>query len=124
TTAVDAGSAGASTFPGFRRYVIDVAATRVVAMLHLSMIGMARDDTAGDEAIGELEDLRWANVELALDVARTYADAITGIKIRLSTALVGDDPAHTREVLRRARQVADAIGKPVMVHGGSTAISL
>src|SRR5262249_26041225 len=42
TTAVDAGSAGASTFPGFKRYVIDVAATRVVAMLHLAAIGMAR----------------------------------------------------------------------------------
>ena len=27
TTAVDAGSAGAQTFPGFRRYVIDVVST-------------------------------------------------------------------------------------------------
>ena len=124
TTAVDAGSSGASTFPGFKRYVIDVAATRVVAMLHLSMIGMARDDTAGDEAIGELEELRWANVDLALDVARNYAEAITGIKIRLSTAHVGADAGHAREVLRRARQVADTIGKPVMVHGGMTPITL
>src|SRR5205085_11855009 len=44
TTAVDAGSSGASTFPGFRRYVIEVAATRIVAMLHIAEIGMARDD--------------------------------------------------------------------------------
>ena len=44
TTAVDAGSSGASTFPAFRRYVIDVSATRIVAMLHISTIGMARDD--------------------------------------------------------------------------------
>jgi dihydroorotase len=124
TTAVDAGSSGASTFPGFKRYVIDVSATRVVAMLHLSMIGMARDDTAGDEAIGELEELRWANVDLALDVARNYAEAITGIKIRMSTAHVGTDAGHAREILRRARQVADTIGKPVMVHGGMTPIPL
>src|SRR5215472_5115545 len=80
TTAVDAGSAGASTFPGFKRYVIDVAATRVVAMLHLSSIGMARDDSLGGEAIGELEDIRWASVERALEVARAFAEVITGIK--------------------------------------------
>jgi dihydroorotase len=124
TTAVDAGSAGASTFPGFKRYVIDVSATRVLAMLHLSAIGMMRDDTFGTEAIGELEDIRWANVDRALEVARAYADVITGIKVRISEQHVGPDADRTREVLRRGRQVADAIGKPVMVHSGRTAIRL
>ena len=124
TTAVDAGSAGASTFPGFKRYVIDVAATRVVAMLHLSSIGMARDDSLGGEAIGELEDIRWASVERALEVARAFAEVITGIKVRLSAQHVGGDPDQTREVLRRARRVADAIGKPLMVHPGGTVISI
>src|SRR5437762_13072139 len=52
TTAIDAGSAGASTFGGFRRYVIEVSATRILAMLNISTIGMARDDRAG-EPIGE-----------------------------------------------------------------------
>ena len=124
TTAVDAGSSGASTFPGFKRYVIDVSVTRVLAMLHLSAIGMARDDGFGAEAIGELEDIRWANVDSAIAVARAFADVITGVKIRISEECVGRDAEHTREVLRRARQVADAIGKPVMVHSGQTAIPL
>jgi dihydroorotase len=124
TTAVDAGSAGASTFPGFKRYVIDVAATRVVAMLHLSVIGMARDDRAGAEAIGELEDIRWANVERAIDIARAFAEVITGIKVRLSAHHVGPDPEQTREALQRGRQVADAIGKPLMVHPGGTVIPI
>jgi dihydroorotase len=124
TTAVDAGSAGASTFPGFKRYVIDVAATRVVAMLHLAAIGMARDDNFGDEGVGELEDIRWANVDSAIEVARAYADVITGIKVRISRQHVGADAGRTREALRRAREVADAIGKPIMVHGGQTAIPL
>lgn len=124
TTAVDAGSAGASTFPGFKRYVIDVSATRVVAMLNLSTLGMAADHGSRPEAIGELEDIRWAAVDRALEVARAYADVITGVKIRLSAAIVGQAAEHTREVLRRARQVADAIGKPVMVHQGGTAIPL
>src|SRR5690349_5179331 len=72
TTAVDAGSAGADTFPGFRKYVIDVSTTRIVAMLHISSIGMARDDR--DPDVGELEDIRWARVDRAIDIARTHAD--------------------------------------------------
>jgi len=52
TTAVDAGSAGASTFPGFKRYVIDMSATRFFAMQHLSALGMAHDPSFGDEVIG------------------------------------------------------------------------
>jgi dihydroorotase len=54
TTAVDAGSAGAQTFPGFRRYVIERAQTRILAFLHVAVQGMITP------AVGELEDLRWA----------------------------------------------------------------
>ncbi|MBI2755945.1 MAG: amidohydrolase/deacetylase family metallohydrolase [Chloroflexi bacterium] len=124
TTAVDAGSAGAQTFPGFKRYVIDVSETRVLAMLHISSLGMARDESAGADVIGELEDIRWANVDRAIEVARAYADVITGIKVRISTYHVGESAERTREALRRARQAADAIGKPLMVHPGQTAIPL
>src|SRR5215470_13608866 len=124
TTAVDAGTSGASTFPGFKRYVIDVSATRIVAMLNISMIGMTPDQGARADAIGELEDIRLAAVDRAVEIARDYAEVITGIKVRLSTAQTGRDPARALEALRRARQAADAIGKPVMVHIGLSAISL
>ena len=124
TTAVDAGSAGSSTFPGFRRYVIDVAATRIVAMLHISSIGMARDDGATNEVVGELEDIRWARVDRAIDMARAHADVIVGIKVRLSESMVGSDPNQCREALRRAREAADAIGKPTMVHVGGTSVGI
>jgi dihydroorotase len=124
TTAVDAGTAGASTFPGFKRYVIDVAATRVVAMLNISMIGLASDQGARQDAIGELEDIRLAAVDRAVEIARDFAEVITGIKVRLSTAQTGNDPERAREALRRAREAADSIGKPVMVHIGLSAISL
>ena len=40
TTVLDLGSAGAWTFAGFRRSVIDVAQTRVYALLNLSTTGM------------------------------------------------------------------------------------
>lgn len=124
TTAVDAGSAGAATFPAFRRYIIDVSATRIVAMLHISSIGMARDDGSPDEAVGELEDIRWARVDRAIAIAREHADIIVGIKVRLSTPMVGPDPDQCREALRRTRQAAEAIGKPAMVHLGGTSVPL
>src|SRR5215813_3951374 len=56
TTAVDAGCAGATTFPGFRRYVVDVSATRIYALLNISSQGML------DQKVGELEDIRFADV--------------------------------------------------------------
>ena len=123
TTAIDAGSSGASTFGGFRRYVIDVSATRILAMLNISTIGMARDDGAG-EPIGELEEIRWANVDRAVQVARAHADLIVGIKVRLGEGQVGRDAERCREALRRSRQAAEAVGKPVMVHIGRTPVPL
>ncbi|HEY6615852.1 MAG TPA: amidohydrolase family protein, partial [Vicinamibacterales bacterium] len=36
TTAIDAGSGGASTFLGFRKYVIDTSPLRIYAMLNIS----------------------------------------------------------------------------------------
>src|SRR5439155_14315292 len=106
TTAVDAGSSGASTFPAFRKYIIEVSATRIVAMLHISQIGMARDDGSPTEAVGELEDIRWARVDRAIDVASAHADLIVGIKVRLSTPMVGEDPEMCREARRRTRDAA------------------
>src|SRR5512136_3039193 len=36
TTVVDAGSSGADTFEGFRRYIVDVSETRIFAFLNIS----------------------------------------------------------------------------------------
>ena len=41
TTAVDAGSSGCATFDGFRDYIIKPAKTRVLALLNVSMVGVA-----------------------------------------------------------------------------------
>ena len=40
TTGVDVGSAGAQTFPGLRRMVIEQAQTRIYAYLHIAVEGM------------------------------------------------------------------------------------
>ncbi len=107
TTAVDAGSAGAQTFPGFRRYVIEPADTRVFAFLHVAVQGMITS------LVGELEDLRWASPDQAVARAREHSDLIVGVKVRLGYQMVGNDP---QPALRLARQAAGQLGLPLMVH--------
>ncbi|MEZ5365968.1 MAG: amidohydrolase/deacetylase family metallohydrolase [Bryobacterales bacterium] len=115
TTVVDAGSAGANTFPGLRKYVINVADTRVFALLNISVVGQST--LSEDNPWGELLDLRYANAELAAKTIERHRDVILGVKVRLTRNIAGD---HDLEALRRARQAADAVQLPLMVHiGGS-----
>jgi dihydroorotase len=115
TTVVDAGSAGANTFPGLRKYVINVADTRVFALLNISVVGQST--LSEDNPWGELLDLRYANAALAAKTIERHRDVILGVKVRLTENIAGD---HDLEALRRAREAADAVGLPVMVHiGGS-----
>jgi dihydroorotase len=107
TTGVDVGSAGAQTFPGLRRLVIDQAQTRIYAYLHIAVEGMI------SVLVGELEDLRWASVEQCVRVAEQHRDVIAGVKLRAGHQMVGDDP---RPALGLALAAADALGLPLMVH--------
>jgi dihydroorotase len=109
TTVVDAGSAGADTFPGFRKYVIEASATRIFAQLNISSMGMIAS------RIGELDDLKWASVPRALETIEKHRDLILGVKVRLSRdSIVGEAAGITP--LHRAREAADAAGLPIMVH--------
>lgn len=115
TTVVDAGSSGADTFEGFRRYVVDVSATRIFALLNISCIGMV------SPLVGELEDIRFASVEKAIEVCERNRDLILGVKVRLSKSIVGENGIYP---LRLAKRVAEAVKMPVMVHPGDTPVSI
>jgi dihydroorotase len=107
TTAVDAGSSGAQTFPGLRRYVIERSRTQILAFLNIAVQGMI------SRLVGELEDIRWASPGQAIACARENPDLIVGIKVRLGYQMVGNDPTPA---LRLAREAGDALGLPLMVH--------
>ena len=109
TTAVDAGSAGADTFPGFRKYVIDVSATRLFAQLNISTQGMLSPE------VGELDDLRFVNVPRAITMMEANRDVILGVKVRLTKDAIVSKAAGMRP-LSLAREAADAVGLPIMVH--------
>ena len=50
TTAVDAGSAGATTFNGFRKFIAEPSKTRALCMLNVSMHGLASAGSTGGGA--------------------------------------------------------------------------
>ncbi|MFO7546425.1 MAG: amidohydrolase/deacetylase family metallohydrolase [Trueperaceae bacterium] len=114
TTALDTGSSGALTFPGFRRYVIDTAVTRIFALLHIAETGIVSRN-------GELLDLRQADVDKAVEVVNENRDVILGMKVRLGRNQVGD---HARAALDRALEAAEAVGLPLMIHISDLAMPL
>ena len=109
TTVVDAGSAGADTFAGFRKYVIEVSETRIVAMLNISCQGMV------SESVGEFALPEYANVDLACKSIEAHRDLILGVKVRLTRDSIVSEGAGMIP-LHHAREAADAAGLPIMVH--------
>ena len=109
TTVVDAGSAGADTFPGFRKYVIETSDTRVLAHLNISTQGLLTPE------IGEFELPEYANVDRTCQMIEQHRDVILGVKVRLTRNSIVSR-ASGMLPLERAREAADAAGLPIIVH--------
>jgi dihydroorotase len=115
TTVADAGSAGAHTFPAFRRYVIEVARTRILPFLNIGATGMVSPE------VGELRHVEFIDKAAALRAIEAHRDLIQGIKVRLSRDIVGD---NARVALTTALEASEAAGLPIMVHVGETPLPL
>ncbi|RUP48754.1 amidohydrolase [Jimgerdemannia flammicorona] len=115
TTWIDAGSAGAYNFSGFRRFIIDPSQSRVFAFLHISGIGLT-GPTYESHHLGLL------NVDHSFAIIEANRDIILGIKIRLDSAAVAEGTGM--EALRRARELADRSNLPIMVHIGKAPPSI
>ncbi len=111
TTVVDGGSAGAYNFLAFRRLIIDEARTRVRAFLHLASIGQV------DTRVGELADLGYIDEETTARCVQENRDVILGLKVRLGRDAVGP---HSLRPLVIARELADRLAVPIMVHIGDS----
>ena len=114
TTAVDAGSAGPVNFSGFKKLIYEPSRTRMLAFVALAQHGVLNDP-------GELENLRFADPEGAARSVAESPDIGVGIKVRLHKKAIGD---NGREGLHLAVKTGEACKSPVMVHIGSTAISM
>jgi dihydroorotase len=107
TTLVDAGSAGAITFAGFRKHVIDRSQTSVFALLNVSAMGFI---VTNESYI----DPKLIDPDAAIRVISQNRDKILGIKVRID----GRDETATQdlEILRRGRVASDATGVPILMH--------
>ncbi len=114
TTTMDAGSAGAVNFPGFKKLVYEPSKTRMLAFIALAQHGVLNDP-------GELENLGFADSEGAAQTVGDNRNIGVGIKLRLHKKAIGD---NSRAALKLAIQAAEATKSPLMVHVGDTALSM
>jgi dihydroorotase len=92
---------------GFRKYVIESAPTRVYALLNISTIGLiVTNEIYLDPAM--------INARAAIRTIQQNRDRILGIKVRVNGKR--SDLSHDLEVMKTAREVADATGVPIMMH--------
>jgi dihydroorotase len=108
TTIVDAGSAGASTFAGLKKFIMEPAPTRIYAMLNVSQVGNFGNELYLSPTFQPI------NVRAAVTTINANKDRIVALKVRIN----GDhaELQHDLEVMKRARQIGDQTGVPIMLH--------
>ncbi len=111
TTFVDAGSAGAGTFAGLRKFIVEPAAPRILAYINISFAGIF--GFSKTVMVGECEDLRLLDSRECLAVAERNLDLIVGIKARVGAKAGGNSGLAP---LLLAIEVAEELGLPVMAH--------
>ena len=115
TTAVDTGSAGCDTFPGFRAFSVERFRTRVLAFLNISRAGLAVGGATDRDAAGELESPKFIHAGDCAACIEANRDLLVGVKVRLS-ASIADNGRNEALAYRQAREAAAAAGTPLMVH--------
>jgi dihydroorotase len=107
TTVVDAGTAGGKNFLHFKRTVIDLAKTRILAYVNIVNLGM----------LGDFEqDVRTMDPELCAATVMAYSDVCVGVKTAHYWTRQPWDAGHPPwAAVERAVQAGDICQKPVMV---------
>lgn len=111
TTFVDAGSAGAGNFAGFRRHVVERSRARILAYLNISFAGIF--GFGRNVMVGECGDLRLCEPRDAVACAREHRDLVTGIKVRVGRTAGGGSGVAPLDI---AREAADRLGVALMAH--------
>lgn len=112
TTFVDAGTTGALNFLAFRHYVVERVRSNLFALLNVSALGQVTHGLRGLEVL-ENDDLRFLYLPPAVDLVENNRDVIVGIKVRMYAGLTSLTP------LAAARDLADEVGLPLVVHAVS-----
>ncbi len=114
-TFVDAGSAGAGSFAGFREFVIKHSKARIYSFLNIGFGGIPFFGISNGEQSGEIPDLRVADEKKCVECVKSSRDLIVGIKVRLSEKANGSLGVAP---LVAAKKCAKELRIPVMLHFG------
>ena len=111
TTFVDAGSAGAGNFLGFRRHVIERSRARILAFVNISFPGIF--GFSSRIMVGECGDLRLLDPREAVAAIRDNRDLVVGVKVRSGRIAGGNSGIAPVEM---AVEAADRAQLPLMAH--------
>ena len=111
TTFVDAGSAGAGNFLGFRRHVIERSSPRILAFINISFAGIF--GFSSRVMVGECADLRLCDPVEAVACARDHRDIVVGVKVRAGRWASGDSGSIPIDL---AVEAAQSLALPLMAH--------
>lgn len=114
TTLVDAGSAGAGNYDGFRDYVMIHSPYRIFAFLNISFPGIFGFDKG--VSIGEATLRSMLPVEKCVEKVEANRDRIIGVKVRIGGIVTGELGLGALEL---ALEAANAVGLPLMTHIGT-----
>jgi dihydroorotase len=113
TTLVDAGSAGAGNYDGFRDYVMARWPHRILAFLNISFPGIFGFDKG--LFIGEATLKEMLPVDRCVAKIEANRDRIIGVKVRIGGPATGDLGLGALEL---ALEAAEATSLPLMTHIG------
>ena len=114
TTMVDAGSAGAGNYDGFRDYVMANSPYRIFAFLNISFPGIFGFDKG--VSIGEATLRHMLPVDRCVAKIEANRDRIVGVKVRIGGPVTGEFGLGALEL---ALEAANAVGLPLMTHIGT-----
>lgn len=113
TTMLDAGSAGAYNFAGFRYDVIDRVDAQVFGLVNLSCIGLVAAH------YGELMDPRFADPAGVVRVIQQFPEVALGVKIRAGAHIIGAGQQGWDNFLKAVQAARDS-GTWLMIHIGES----
>ncbi len=115
TSAVDAGTSGASNYEAFHQTKVVSSKCRIKAQINITSQGQFQ------LGFPENYDPKYFREDLIGELIEKYSGEIIGIKMRLSKETVGDQGL---EPFLKLLEIADRLNMPVVIHTTNPAISV
>jgi dihydroorotase len=110
TTILDQGGPSCMTLPGFRKFIVEPADTRVLAFISTYLVGGLEG-----HLYPELHGPDQINVAHTVRVAKENPDIVRGIKAH---AEIGGASRWGLDVIKLGKQIAEQTGLPLYIHLG------